>query len=415
MLSKKLTQILLVILFAVLAIVPARAQGTYTPIYTFQGGTDGSGSSGPLWFALVGTLKVPTLWGTTLAGGNGGCYNNLGCGTVFQVNASTNKEKVLWRFQDGPNDGAAPVGGVLRAGGALYGNTGGGGSTGNGAVFKLSGTLETLIGSLPASAVGPSGAMAWNGTTKTLYGTAGFGGLTTGQCSSGCGSVFKVNTITGVENTLHQFAGYPNDGREPWGLIRDAAGNLYGVTSIGGVSLCNGAGCGTIFEISSAGAYSTLHNFSGGTSDGWLPQNGLLLDATSNTLYGSTGSGGTYNKGTVFSYDLATNTYAVIYSFGSGESGTDPIGGLVFDSAGNLWGIAYGGFNNAGIIFELTKSAGTWTTGTVFSFPGGVQGRAGNYGLVYDGTTGNFYGTAAGGAITANCKFGCGVVFKYHQ
>jgi uncharacterized repeat protein (TIGR03803 family) len=132
-------------------------------------------------------------------------------------------------------------------------------------------------------------------------------------------------------------------------------------------------------------------------------------------LYGSTGVGGTNNKGTVFSYDLATNTYAIIYSFGSGENGTFPQGGLVLDSAGNLWGIASGGSNNAGVIFELTKSAGTWTTGTVFSFPGGAPGSAALYGLVYDGTTGNFYGTAAGGATSANCKFGCGVVFKYHQ
>jgi len=406
MTSRKRTQ-MLVVLIALVAIVPANAQGTYTVLYTLQGGTDGSGPSGPLWFALVGTAKVPTLYGTTVQGGNGGCYGNLGCGTVFQVNANTHNEKVLWRFQGGPNDGNSPIGGVVKVGNGFFGNTNSGGSAEEGAVYKLSGTTESPIASLSGTAIFPSGAMVWNGTTKTLYGTAGQGGNTTGSCgSAGCGSVFTVNATTGAVTTLHQFAGMPSDGAGPWGLIRDAAGNLYGVTSLGGGSLCNGAGCGTIFEITAAGKYRLLHSFAGGTSDGWQPGNGLVFDSVNKILYGSTEFGGANSKGIVFSFNLGTRTYAVIYNFGSGENGIFPRGGLVLDSTGHLWGLAAGGSNSAGIIFELINSGGTWGTGTVFSFPGGTQGVVGNYGLTYDSVSGNFYGTAIGAAG--------GLVFQYH-
>jgi uncharacterized repeat protein (TIGR03803 family) len=245
-----------------------------------------------------------------------------------------------------------------------------------------------------------------------LYGTAATGGIVTGNCQAGCGTVFR--SAMGRNRALHKFAGGPSDGRGPTGLIRDAAGNLYGVTSLGGAHLCNGAGCGIVFEISKLGKYKVLYNFAGGTSDGWLPE-GLVLDSVNQVLYGTTELGGTNSRGTAFSLDLATDQETVIYSFGGAGDGLLPTAPLVFDRNGNLWGTTQsGGTQRVGTIFELQPSAGGWTETVLFSLPGGAQGTIPTAGLAYDKVTGNFYGTLSlGGPITNNCPYGCGTVFKF--
>jgi uncharacterized repeat protein (TIGR03803 family) len=121
-----------------------------------------------------------------------------------------------------------------------------------------------------------------------LYGTT----LAGGNLACGCGVVFKLNT-TGKETVLHRFTGGA-DGRNPGlaGLVRDSAGNLYGATATGGFTggVCAPNGCGTVFKLDTTGKKTVLHSFTG-KADGAYPDAGLVRDAAGN-LYGTTYSGG---------------------------------------------------------------------------------------------------------------------------
>src|SRR5215471_5544298 len=119
-----------------------------------------------------------------------------------------------------------------------------------------------------------------------LYGTTFVGGL------SGCGVVFKLDP-SGKETVLYTFTCGADGGFPPAGLIRDAAGNLYGTTSSGGntsATNCVPSGCGVVFKLDSSGQETVLYAFSGGP-DGNIPQASLIRDAAGN-LYGTTFYGG---------------------------------------------------------------------------------------------------------------------------
>lgn len=156
-----------------------------------------------------------------------------------------------------------------------------------------------------------------------------------------------------------------------------------------------------------------IHTFTGG-SDGGIPLGGLIIDGKGN-LYGTTVTGGlgTYcTCGTVFQLVPGTNgtwTKNIVYSFGSTSNlgdGLSPEGLLVFDSKGNLYGTAAAGGNGAGLVFELTPgSGGSWTETTLYAFAGGSDGQSPQSGVVIDGK-GNLYGVAYGGPS------GYGIVFE---
>ena len=257
-----------------------------------------------------------------------------------------------------------------------------------------------------------------------LYGTTLRGGL--GTCSEGCGVVFKLtkNNQGGVTySILHSFVGFASDGGAPFGApIVDSAGNVYGTTTIGGKADC---GVGYRLSPTAGGDYkeTILHSFNKSSKrndDGCNPESYLVSDAAGN-LYGTTnkGGGGGVNGtfclngcGSVFK--LAPNgdgtyTESVIHSFPGKKGNTDgrnPVGGLVFDSAGNLWGSTQGGGNGNGTVFELTpNSDGTYTESTLFMFTGASTGFDPNTDLVID-KAGNLYGTAVNGGK------GHGVVFQ---
>src|SRR5205814_1811028 len=106
------------------------------------------------------------------------------------------------------------------------------------------------------------------------------------------GTVFKLDT-TGKETVLHSFA-VGSDGRKLYaGLIRDAAGNLYGTTFTGGAF-----GFGTVFKLDATGNETVLYTFTGG-ADGGYSRAGVIRDAAGN-LYGTTGLGGAFSLGRVF-------------------------------------------------------------------------------------------------------------------
>jgi len=226
-----------------------------------------------------------------------------------------------------------------------------------------------------------------------LYGTTYHGGARRCGFGDGCGTVFRLDT-TGREAVLYRFSRV-SDGLYPLaGLVRDAAGNLYGTANQGGAS-----NWGTVFKLDTTGSVTVLHSFTGGT-DGSFPGAGLIWDAAGN-LYGTTSAGGASNGGTVFKLD-ATGTETVLYSF-TGMDGKNPVAGLVRDAAGNLYGTTQlGGAFDLGTVFKLDT---TGVETVLHSF----HGRDGGYpycSLVRD-AAGNFYGTTNGGGAS-----GQGTVFK---
>ena len=310
--------------------------GVETVLYRFRGYPDGLAPDGPL--ALDG---AGNLYGATVNGGN--TCSCCGCGTVFKLD-TMGRETVLHRFRGGA-EGDLPFGGVVRDGsGNLYGTAvGGGAGLGHcGTVFKVdatgTGALYKFLGG--TDGCGPESDLVRD-AEGNLYGT------TTGSGTS-AGTVFKVDP-TGMETVLYDFLGGA-DGADPWaGLVRDAAGNLYGTTLTGGA----GAGNGTVFKVDTTGRETVLHAFAG-SPDGAYPMAELVLDAAGN-LYGTTTKGGIGfpGFGIVFKIDPA-GTETVLHRF-SGMDGATPKAGLLLDAAGSLYGTTQdGGAYRFGTVFKLS-------------------------------------------------------------
>lgn len=272
-------------------------------------------------------------------------------------------------------------------------------------------------------------------TKGNLYGTTNLGGP--GTCGSGCGAVFKLTKGSNDDFTysvIHTFAGSLTDGGNPSGApILDSAGNVYGTAATGGE-----AGCGVVYKLSpnASGRYDeiVLHSFNSHPldDDGCNPESFLVFDKAGN-LYGTTnkGGGGGINGtfclngcGSVFK--LAPNgdgtfTESVIHSFPGTPGNTDgqnPVGGLVLDNSGNLWGTTFVGGNTGpsclavgpppgcGVVFELSPTmGGDWKETALFRFSNNSTGFNPSDGLVID-HAGNLYG------LTENGGLGNGAVFK---
>lgn len=248
-----------------------------------------------------------------------------------------------------------------------------------------------------------------------LYGTT-FGGGVDGcfGSTSNCGTAFELSRAADVgwtEKTIHNF-GKGSDGLNPTaGMIFDAAGNLYGATSMGGAY-----GFGTVFELSPTAdgswAEKVLHHFNYNGADGINPYAGLTIDASGN-LYGTTAGGGVFNGGTVFELTPTVNgswSEKVLHSFAfNGRDGVNPWAELSMDTFGNLYSTtSSGGVYGWGTVFELSPAAGgSWTEKTLHNFNyNGKDGVQTYSGLSFDGH-GNLYGTTPGGGA-----HGYGTVFE---
>lgn len=224
----------------------------------------------------------------------------------------------------------------------------------------------------------PGGALI-QGLDGQLYGM-GAGGQNFND-----GVIYKITT-TGALTPLHEFSGTDGmiPGPDPGPLALAADGTFYGTTQQGGPT----DNCGTVFAISSEGQLTTLHNFS--CSDGDFPNEGLV-QAPNGNFYGTTLRGGTSGQGTVFMISTA-GTLTSLYSF-SGLDGASPEAGLALAADGNFYGVTVkGGLNGDGTIFQITPS-GALTTLHDFDRTDGYMPEA----PLIAGSNGQLFGTTRQG------------------
>jgi hypothetical protein len=353
-----------------------------TVLYAFQNPETGANP----YTSLVADVKG-NLYGTTASGGNtrGGGYCSMGCGTIFELSPPVppNKkwtETVLHNFAGEPNDGCNPQSGpIFDSAGNLYGTTVNCGSGINtGTVYELSPPQE------------PNG--AW------------------------------------TEIVLFNF---PSDlsyegGQPAGGLVIDARGNLYGVTTYGAPTGLNGVIYQLAPPTAKGGAWTQtiLHSFQ---SSAYLPYSGLVADKKGDfygtTEYGGAGScenGGGSGCGTIYRLSPPAQSggsweFDILYSFvnqGDGQ-GYYPVASLAIDGKGALYGTTENGVNCTGNVFQLVPPSqpdGNWMETTLYAFGKQPEGANPGAGVVLD-NAGRVYGTTQeGGAYCTDG--GCGTVFE---
>jgi hypothetical protein len=229
--------------------------------------------------------------------------------------------------------------------------------------------------------------------------------------------VFVMPASAQTFTIIHNFSG-GQDGSQPvGGLTIDKARNFYGTASAGG------AGYGTVFKLvrkNSAWVLNPLYSFTGG-NDGAGPVSTLVI-GPNGTLFGSTAAGGGGACSKIYEYSgcgaifnlrpgaaacktaLCPWTETVLYRFAGGSDGAYPIGELVFDQSGDIFGTTadYLQFGSLGTVFVLTPSGGGWTKSVAHRFSGG-DGQYPAAGVIFD-QTGNLYGTTYYGGAPATAR-----------
>jgi uncharacterized repeat protein (TIGR03803 family) len=333
---------------------------------------------------------------------------------------------------------------LIAPGGIIYGTTSNGGDvvtscpTGCGTVFKLTpptsaggtwgeGTILSFTrGSNGGVAPSPNGLTLGKG--GVLYGEATMGG----DPASPYGAIFALHPPTQSNpswtyDSLYEFLGGA-DGFYPYGTLTfDTAGNLYGTTLAGGVKQdgCNSFGyesCGTAFELSpgsNGGAWtkSTIYSFQGPGTDGSNPMGGMLIDASGN-LYGVTRLGGTSaaGAGTVFKLTPATSsggswTETLLYNFKGKPDANQPLG-IIQVPGGNMYGAAMsGGADNDGAVFQMTPlTGGAWSESVVYTFNTLNSGIDPDTNVIYFNNA--LYGATSEGGLAGSCGAPCGVIYQ---
>jgi len=372
--------------------ITAQAQ-KFTVLYAFRGGNDGGG---PFDAPLLD--KAGNLYGTTAFDGK------RGAGVVYKVPSGTRgKETVIHTFEDVDGFGGyGPL--IFDEKGNLYGE-GVGGENNHGVVYRLSpnqdGTwTQAVLYNFFGSEIDgdtPSGGLV-SDAAGNLYGSTLYGGGRGCSSSGGCGTIFKLSPSDGAfwkETILYRFSGGAG-GQNPNAVVLDRNGNIYG-TAFGG-----GNTPGTVFRLTPSGnrwMFELLHTFGKG-NDGAFPA-GPLIFGKSGKLYGTTTGGGLLFYGTIFELSQDANgkwLETVIYSFTGNADGCTPYGAVTSDANGNLFGTTSGGApycnNTFGSVYELKYSPGLWTVVPLHDFAGGADGDTPLGGVVLD-KAGNLYGTTS--------------------
>jgi uncharacterized repeat protein (TIGR03803 family) len=402
---------------------------TFTTLHSFTALSGATNSDGVYPFAGL-ILSGDTLYGTARDGGscsNGTVFKMNTDGTAFTILHSFTADSGAPSYIN--SDGWEPEAGLILSGNTLYGTARGGGSSGNGTVFAVNtdGTGFTTLYSFSADSGAPNyiNSDGWEPEAglilsgNTLYGTASGGG------SAGNGTVFKLNTDGTGFMTLHSFtalSGLTNgDGVYPFSGLILSGNTLYGTAQDGG-SYSNG----TVFAVNTDGTgFTNLHSFPADSgapsytnSDGWEPDAGLILSG--NTLYGTASGGGSAGNGTVFKLNTDGTGFTTLHSFTvdsgapsyTNSDGWEPDAGLIL-SGNTLCGTASGGGSAGnGTLFSVNTNGTGFTTLYSFTADSGApdyinsDGWEPEAGLILSGNT--LFGTASGGGSAGN-----GTVFRF--
>jgi uncharacterized repeat protein (TIGR03803 family) len=377
---------------------PVSGGWSYQTIYSFTGTFDGytpaaapsiPDASGNLYVATQGFVAInftaPEEMWFQLSAASGGTWK----GNVV-ANVPTSK------------DGYDPVAPLLLNPNnqtVSYGTTLGGGSAGWGTVFVMynnggSGLKPVIIHNFLFAGDGglPYGGLAMD-AAGNLYGTAAYGGDL--NCPQGCGTVFKLSPTSNLNNwnfsTLYSFKNGA-DGKTPLGAPAvDRAGNVYATSSDGGDS-CGFYGCGAVIEIPAGGGGARIvHAFQGANDGGSSFYNSITVDAAGD-IYGANTLGGTNGTGVVYKLSRGSGDMwkeTVLYNFLPTD--TYNVFTPTLDSAGNVYGTTrLGGTNNLGTVIELSQSGNVWTNKVLYNFTSSDGGFPIG-GVVFD-SKGNLYG-----------------------
>ena len=349
-------------------------------LFNFDGGADGGGPRAGLIEGGDGYF-----YGTTALGG--GAHDT---GTVFKITPAGTLT-TLYSFT-GSTDGGDPEAGLVHGSDSnFYGTTFVGGTNNEGTVFQIS--SNGVFASLHSFTGGADGgrplAGLVQGSDGDFYGTTSRGG------ANDTGTVFKIS-FAGTLTTLHSFTGVDDGATPEAGLVQGSDGNFYGTAFLGGTN-----DDGTVFQISSNGVFTTLHQFDK-RIDGRNPE-AALVQSSDGDFFGTTRTGGAHNDGTLFKIS-STGTFTTLFHF-SGSDGSSPRAALIQAADGFFYGTTFVGANNVGTLFQVNTN-GVLTT--LYKFAGGTDGGAPYAGLV-EGADGYFYGTTGFGGSGLN-----GTVFRFN-
>jgi uncharacterized repeat protein (TIGR03803 family) len=364
------------------ACMPAKTQaGNLIALASF----DGTNGTGPQTAGVTFDANG-NLFGTAFAGGANGQ------GTVWELAKGSSTITALGSF-NGTN-GSGPVAGVtLDASGNLFGAAPDGGAKGVGTVWELakgSGTITAI-----ASFNTTNGAVPLAGVTFDANGN--LFGTTSGGGTHGTGTVWELAKGSSAITALASFI---LPGQSVYGGVTlDAKGNLFGTTAFGGAS-----NQGTVWELAKGNnSIMTLASFNG--TNGNAPHAGVTFDANGN-LFGTTQVGGANSQGAVWELAKGSSTITALSSF-NGTNGVLPLGGVIFDAKGNLYGTASeGGANAIGTVWELAQGSSGITA--LASFENVATGNDPKASVTFD-ANGNLFGSAAVGGASED-----GTVWELH-
>jgi uncharacterized repeat protein (TIGR03803 family) len=386
------------------ALPPAQAQ-TFQVLHNFTGGRDGAGPTDGLTIDRNGNL-----YGTASAGGNQlyGCSNGwgmTGCGAVFELARSGSGWllRPLYDFQGGADNGNPYFGVVFGPGGALYGLTSG---SGGGGVFRLTppptfcagftcNWQETLLHQFTGQ---PDGS---GPNSRVLFDPAGnMYGVTFEGGAYNAGAVYELSPGGGgwTESVIYSFNQNLGVGTSlPNGpLVLDRSGDLYGTAYCNEIGGCFGA----VWQLQQSQSGWGLNNIFTFNGFNGFELDGVISDASGN-LYGF--SDGDQDNGSENAYKLSPSSEGWTYTLVNDLGSEGNLSGPAMDAAGNLYGSDI--TSGYGTLFKLTRSGDTWTYSVLHTF----SGPDGEFpvGTIVVDSSGNLYGTTVKGG-----SYGYGVIWE---
>jgi uncharacterized repeat protein (TIGR03803 family) len=288
----------------------------------------------------------------------------------------------------GNADGANPYAGVTGSGGRIYGVTELGGASGFGTIFAMDtngANFNNLYNFGANGGQNPVGDLNFDSQQSSMiYGT------TSTDATNGAGTVFAISTNGSGFRIIHQFSSAANDGKTPMArlLISGSGSLLYGTTEYGGSN-----NLGTVFVVNTNGSgFTVLHSFASGEGS---PSSDLSLSG--NTLYGSAVNGGSFSQGTLFAVNTNGTGFTNFYSFTGGGDGGSPRGRLLILNNMLFGTTSSGGTNSSGTVFAFNLISNSVQVLHTFSITNFADGAVPVAGLVGSANSNALYGTTSSG------------------